>query len=90
MAKAASHQRVHALLARCTAARDGSNPGVAPGPHRPGTGGAPDLDTDPGLGGRRGLAALCGRCGVDFAAGVVTERARRGGLPDEALFASGG
>ena len=92
MAKAASQQRVLALLARCTAGHSAPSPGGAAGQQQPGAGlgfdGAPDADTASGRGGRRCLAALCARCGVDFAAGAVTERARRGGLFDEAMFAS--
>lgn len=89
MAKAASQQRVLALLARCTAGHNASSPGGDAGQQRPDAGGAPDADAAPGQGGRRSLAAMCECCGVDFAAGAVTERARRGGLPDEAAFASG-
>ncbi len=36
----------------------------------------------------RGVRALGAHCGVDFAARVVSERARRGGVPDGSLFAS--
>ena len=89
VAKAASQQCVLALLARCTAGHSTSGPAGDAGQQRPGAGGAPDADAGPGRGGRRSLAALCARCGVDFAAGVISERARRGGLPDEAGFASG-
>ena len=89
VAKAASQQRVLALLAHCTAGHNTSGPAGDAGQQRPGAGGAPDADAGPGRGGRRNLAALCARCGVDFAAGVITECARRGGLPDEAGFASG-
>ena len=89
VAKAASQERVLALLARCTADHSASGPAGDAGQQRTGAGGAPGLDAHPGRGERRSLAALCEHCGVDFAAGVITERARRGGLPDEAAFASG-
>lgn len=36
----------------------------------------------------RGVCALGAHCGVDFAARVMSERARRGGAADDSLFAS--